>query len=366
LEDEDIFSYFEKPRDPIRFNAIKMSIASPELIAARSHGEVYRPVTMNYQTLKPERGGLFCARIFGPMKDYECLCGRYKLMEHRGVVCEKCGVEVIQSKVRSERMGHITLAVPVVHPWFVDSISCLLDIGPENLFKVLRYEAVLILDPKETKLPKNGCLSLDQFYEQTDKYGEGFDFDAGSNGVKLALENIDLENLAQEIHDELIKPRSDINKLAERLRLVEWFIKSGNKPVWMILTIIPVLPPNHRLPIIKEGIHPMKWDINNIYSRILISNLKIKKQLELGMSEMDIYVERAIELQEEINSLFNHYRWGKSQEEYDNAIADFTKAIELDPQCVDAYIYRAMAYYGKGQHEKARIDWDQSIIMNRQ
>ncbi|MRR39543.1 DNA-directed RNA polymerase subunit beta', partial [bacterium] len=195
---EDIFSFFEKPKDPIRFNAIKISIASPEKIASWSHGEVKKPETINYRTFKPERDGLFCAKIFGPVKDYECLCGRYKRMKHRGVVCEKCGVEVIQSKVRRERMGHITLAAPVAHIWFLKSlpsrIGNVIDLTLKELEKVLYFESWMVLDPKDTPLKKKELLSEERFVECREKYGaDGFVAGIGAEAARTLLKEIDLE-----------------------------------------------------------------------------------------------------------------------------------------------------------------------------
>ena len=197
---EDVFSYFEKPKNPITLSAMKISIASPEKILSWSHGEVKKPETINYRTFKPERDGLFCAKIFGPVKDYECLCGRYKRMKHRGVVCEKCGVEVIQSKVRRERMGHITLATPVAHIWFLKSlpsrIGNILDLTLKELEKVLYFESWIVLDPKDTPLKKKELLSDEEYIEARETYGDsGFVAGIGAEAIRQLLEEVDLEEL---------------------------------------------------------------------------------------------------------------------------------------------------------------------------
>jgi DNA-directed RNA polymerase subunit beta' len=205
---EDVFSYFEKPKDPIRFNAIKISISSPEKILSWSRGEVKKPETINYRTFKPERDGLFCAKIFGPVKDYECLCGRYKRMKHRGVVCEKCGVEVIQSKVRRERMGHITLATPVAHIWFLKSlpsrIGNVLDLTLKELEKVLYFESWIVLNPKNTPLKKKDLLSDEEYIDLRDQYGpDAFEAGIGAEAVRGLLEEVDLVKLDDELRSEL-------------------------------------------------------------------------------------------------------------------------------------------------------------------
>ena len=250
---EDVFSYFEKPKDPIRFNAIKMGIASPERILSWSRGEVKKPETINYRTFKPERDGLFCAKIFGPVKDYECLCGRYKRMKHRGVVCEKCGVEVIQSKVRRERMGHIELASPVAHIWFLKSlpskIGTLLDLTLKELEKVLYFESWIVLNPKDTPLRKKQLLSEEELIDFREQYGaEAFGVGIGAEAIRKLLTEVDLKKLDEELRDELKLAVSDTKrkKLVKRLKVVEALKKSSNKPEWMILTVLPVIPPDLR------------------------------------------------------------------------------------------------------------------------
>jgi len=214
---EDVFSYFEKPKNLTKFNAMKISVASPEKIRSWSHGEVKKPETINYRTFKPEKDGLFCAKIFGPVKDYECLCGRYKRMKHRGVVCEKCGVEVIQSKVRRERMGHIELATPVAHIWFLKSlpsrIGTTIDLSLKELEKVLYFESWIVLDPKDTPLKKKDLLNDEEYEEAKEKYGEnGFVAGIGAEAIRQLLEEIDLEQLYEELRAEILTSVSDTKK----------------------------------------------------------------------------------------------------------------------------------------------------------
>ena len=286
---EDIFSFFEKPKDPIRFNAIKISIASPEKIASWSHGEVKKPETINYRTFKPERDGLFCAKIFGPVKDYECLCGRYKRMKHRGVVCEKCGVEVIQSKVRRERMGHITLAAPVAHIWFLKSlpsrIGNVIDLTLKEMEKVLYFESWMVLDPKDTPLKKKELLSEERFVECREKYGaDGFVAGIGAEAARTLLKEIDLDSLDAELRADLKEATSDTKKkkLTKRLRVVEALRKSGNRPEWMVLTTIPVIPPDLRPLGPLEGGRFATSDLNDLYRRVINRNNRLKRLMELN------------------------------------------------------------------------------------
>ncbi len=315
---EDIFSFFEKPKDPIRFNAIKMSIASPEKIASWSHGEVKKPETINYRTFKPERDGLFCAKIFGPVKDYECLCGRYKRMKHRGVVCEKCGVEVIQSKVRRERMGHITLAAPVAHIWFLKSlpsrIGNVIDLSLKELEKVLYFESWIVLDPKDTPLKKKELLSEERYIECREKYGaDGFVAGIGAEAARVLLEELDLEALDAELRADLKEATSDTKrkKLTKRLRVVEALRKSGNRPEWMILTTIPVIPPDLRPLVPLEGGRFATSDLNDLYRRVINRNNRLKRLMELNAPEIIIRNEKRM-LQEAVDVLFDNGRRGRA------------------------------------------------------
>jgi DNA-directed RNA polymerase subunit beta' len=315
---EDIFSFFEKPKDPIRFNAIKMSIASPEKIASWSHGEVKKPETINYRTFKPERDGLFCAKIFGPVKDYECLCGRYKRMKHRGVVCEKCGVEVIQSKVRRERMGHITLAAPVAHIWFLKSlpsrIGNVIDLSLKELEKVLYFESWIVLDPKDTPLKKKELLTEERYVECREKYGaDGFVAGIGAEAARALLEEMNLDELDTELRLELKEATSDTKrkKLTKRLRVVEALRKSGNRPEWMILTTIPVIPPDLRPLVPLEGGRFATSDLNDLYRRVINRNNRLKRLMELNAPEIIIRNEKRM-LQEAVDVLFDNGRRGRA------------------------------------------------------
>ncbi|MDD5233538.1 MAG: DNA-directed RNA polymerase subunit beta' [Syntrophales bacterium] len=315
---EDIFSFFEKPKDPIRFNAIRISIASPDKVLSWSHGEVKKPETINYRTFKPERDGLFCAKIFGPVKDYECLCGRYKRMKHRGVVCEKCGVEVIQSKVRRERMGHITLAAPVAHIWFLKSlpsrIGSILDLTLKEVEKVLYFESWIVMDPKGTPLKKLELLSEERYQDEREKYGpDGFVAGIGAEAVRVLLEEVDLDGLISEIRGELGKISSDTKrkKLVKRLKVVEALKKSGNRPEWMILTILPVIPPDLRPLVPLDGGRFATSDLNDLYRRVINRNNRLKRLQELNAPEIIIRNEKRM-LQEAVDVLFDNGRRGKA------------------------------------------------------
>ncbi len=315
---EDVFSYFEKPKDPIRFNAIKISISSPEKILSWSHGEVKKPETINYRTFKPERDGLFCAKIFGPVKDYECLCGRYKRMKHRGVVCEKCGVEVIQSKVRRERMGHITLATPVAHIWFLKSlpsrIGNVLDLTLKELEKVLYFESWIVLDPKNTPLKKMDLLSDEEFNDMRDQYGpEAFEAGIGAEAVRTLLEEVDLEKLDGELRAELKISASETKrkKYVKRLKVVEALRKSGNRPEWMVLTVLPVIPPDLRPLVPLDGGRFATSDLNDLYRRVINRNNRLKRLQELNAPEIIIRNEKRM-LQEAVDVLFDNGRRGRA------------------------------------------------------
>jgi DNA-directed RNA polymerase subunit beta' len=316
---EDIFSYFEKPKDPIRFSAIKMSLASPEKILSWSHGEVKKPETINYRTFKPERDGLFCAKIFGPVKDYECLCGRYKRMKYRGVVCEKCGVEVIQSKVRRERMGHITLATPVAHIWFLKSlpsrIGNVLDLSLKELEKVLYFESWIVLDPKNTPLKKKELLSEEEVSELREQYGEdAFEVGIGAEAVRELLDEIDLIKIDEELRGELKSTVSDTKKkkLIKRLKVIESLKKSKtNRPEWMVLTVLPVIPPDLRPLVPLDGGRFATSDLNDLYRRVINRNNRLKRLQELNAPEIIVRNEKRM-LQEAVDVLFDNGRRGRA------------------------------------------------------
>src|SRR6478752_1619884 len=314
----DIFSFFEKPKDPLSFSAIRISLASPEKIREWSHGEVKKPETINYRTFKPERDGLFCAKIFGPVKDYECNCGKYKRMKHRGIVCEKCGVEVIQSKVRRERLGHINLATPVAHIWFLKSlpsrIGNILDITLKDLEKVLYCEAYIVIDPRETPLQQGDLLSEERYLQLIDEYGdERFEAGMGGEAVIEMLKRVDVHSLAEQLRKEMREATSEAKrkKLAKRLKVVEAFRESGNRPEWMMLTVIPVLPPDLRPLVPLDGGRFATSDLNDLYRRVINRNNRLKRLVELNAPEIIIRNERRM-LQEAVDALFDNGRRGKT------------------------------------------------------
>jgi len=314
----DIFSFFEKPKDPLSFSAIRISLASPEKIREWSHGEVKKPETINYRTFKPERDGLFCAKIFGPVKDYECNCGKYKRMKHRGIVCEKCGVEVIQSKVRRERLGHINLATPVAHIWFLKSlpsrIGNILDITLKDLEKVLYCEAYVVIDPKETDLERGQLLSEDKYLQKIEDFGDdAFMAAMGGEAILEMLRRVDVHQLAEDLRKEMRDSTSEAKrkKIAKRLKVIEAFRDSGNRPDWMMLTVVPVLPPDLRPLVPLDGGRFATSDLNDLYRRVINRNNRLKRLLELNAPEIIIRNERRM-LQEAVDALFDNGRRGKT------------------------------------------------------
>ena len=299
--------------------SIRISIASPEKIREWSFGEVKKPETINYRTFKPERDGLFCAKIFGPVKDYECNCGKYKRMKHRGIVCEKCGVEVIASKVRRERMGHIELAAPVAHIWFLKTlpskIGTLLDMTMVDLEKVLYFDSYLVLDPKDTNLTKFQVISEEQFIQVIDHYGgeDALVVGMGAEAVRSLLEEIDLLTLRAELRDESMTTKSQTKKkkIIKRLKIVEAFIESGNKPEWMIMEVIPVIPPELRPLVPLDGGRFATSDLNDLYRRVINRNNRLKRLIELGAPDIIIRNEKRM-LQEAVDALFDNGRRGRA------------------------------------------------------
>ena len=298
--------------------AIQISIASPEKIREWSFGEVKKPETINYRTFKPERDGLFCAKIFGPVKDYECNCGKYKRMKHRGIVCEKCGVEVIASKVRRERMGHIELAAPVAHIWFLKTlpskIGTLLDITMADLEKVLYFDSYIVLDPGDTSLKRLQVLGEDQYLQVIDHYGEDVvKVGMGAETVRKLLEAINLEELRATLREESATTRSQTKKkkLTKRLKIVEAFIDSGNKPEWMVMEVVPVIPPELRPLVPLDGGRFATSDLNDLYRRVINRNNRLKRLLELGAPDIIIRNEKRM-LQEAVDALFDNGRRGRA------------------------------------------------------
>src|SRR5687768_2864926 len=315
---KDIFNFFEKPKDPRSFSAIRIMLASPDKIREWSHGEVKKPETINYRTFKPERDGLFCAKIFGPVKDYECICGKYKRMKHRGIVCEKCGVEVIQSKVRRERLGHITLATPVAHIWFLKSlpsrIGAVLDLALKDLEKVLYCEAYVVLDPKETPLSSGEILSEERYQELEDEYGiDAFNAGMGGEAILHLLKDVDVHQLAEQLRTEMREASSEAKrkKHAKRLKVIEAFRDSGNRPEWMMLTVIPVLPPDLRPLVPLDGGRFATSDLNDLYRRVINRNNRLKRLLELAAPEIIVRNEKRM-LQESVDALIDNGRRGRA------------------------------------------------------
>ncbi len=313
----DLYNLFEKPKDPLAFNALRISIASPEKIREWSYGEVKKPETINYRTFKPERDGLFCAKIFGPVKDYECNCGKYKRMKHRGVVCEKCGVEVIQSKVRRERMGHITLATPVAHIWFLKSlpsrIGNILEITLRDLEKVLYFEAYIVVDPMETDLRFGELLSDETLAEARERYGrEAFKVGIGAEAVRDMLAMLDVEEECKRLRLEMRDATSEAKrkKIAKRLKVLDAFHESGNHPEHMILEVIPVIPPDLRPLVPLDGGRFATSDLNDLYRRVINRNNRLKRLQELNAPEVIIRNEKRM-LQEAVDALFDNGRRGR-------------------------------------------------------
>ncbi|MCW5827769.1 MAG: DNA-directed RNA polymerase subunit beta' [Deltaproteobacteria bacterium] len=317
---KDLYNLFEKPKNPLSFNKIRIGLASPETVRKWSHGEVKKPETINYRTFKPERGGLFCAKIFGPIKDYECLCGKYKRIKHRGIVCEKCGVEVIQSKVRRERLAHIELATPVAHIWFVKSvpsrIGTILDISPKSLERVLYFENYVVVDPgdpQKTGLQEGKVLTEDQYRKLVVEFGGAFDARMGAEAVRLLLSRINLPELSQQLRAELKESTSvaKTQKLTKRLKVVEAFLASGNRPEWMILECVPVLPPELRPLVPLEGGRFATSDLNDLYRRVINRNNRLLRLMQLNAPEIIIRNEKRM-LQESVDALFDNGRRGKT------------------------------------------------------
>jgi len=314
---KELYSLFMRPKDPLNFNALRIMLASPEKIHEWSYGEVKKPETINYRTFKPERDGLFCAKIFGPTKDYECNCGKYKRMKHRGVVCEKCGVEVIQSKVRRERMGHIELAAPVAHIWFLKSlpskIGNLLDLTLKELEKVLYFDSYIVIDPGDTPLARNELLTEDKYRQMVQEHGSRFSAGIGAEAIKELLVGLDLETLATELRLDMTQTSSMAKrkKLAKRLKVVDAFRESENRPEWMVMDVIPVLPPDLRPLVPLDGGRFATSDLNDLYRRVINRNNRLKRLQELNAPDIIIRNEKRM-LQEAVDVLFDNGRRGKT------------------------------------------------------
>ncbi|HET7333766.1 MAG TPA: DNA-directed RNA polymerase subunit beta', partial [Rhizomicrobium sp.] len=314
---QDLQNVFQSGKEVPTFDRIKISLASPDQILRWSHGEVKKPETINYRTFKPERDGLFCARIFGPVKDYECLCGKYKRMKYKGIVCEKCGVEVTVQKVRRDRMAHIELAAPVAHIWFLKSlpsrIGLMLDMTLKDLERVLYFEHYVVIEPGLTPLKDRQMLSEDEYYRAQDEYGEdSFTAKIGAEAIRDLLMAIDLEKLRDDLRVEIAgcnggeKPK----KLTKRLKVVEAFIDSGNRPEWMILEVIPVIPPELRPLVPLDGGRFATSDLNDLYRRVINRNNRLKRLMELKAPDIIVRNEKRM-LQESVDALFDNGRRGR-------------------------------------------------------
>ncbi len=306
----------EKSNLVVDFDAIKISLASPEKIRAWSHGEVSKPETINYRTFKPERDGLFCAKLFGPVTDWECLCGKYKRMKHRGVICDKCSVEVTQSKVRRERLAHIELACPVSHVWFFKGlpsrIGHLLDMSLRDLERVLYFESYVVIDPGDTPLKEKELLSEERHREVSQEYKSKFRAEMGAEAIKDLLKRIEVEELSEDLR-EAMKTETSLQKklkFAKRLKVVEAFRKSNNRPEWMILDVIPVIPPELRPLVPLDGGRFATSDLNDLYRRVINRNNRLKKLMELRAPDVIVRNEKRM-LQESVDALFDNGRRGR-------------------------------------------------------
>ena len=299
------------------FDSIRIGLASPEMIRSWSFGEVKKPETINYRTFKPERDGLFCAKIFGPVKDYECLCGKYKRLKHRGVICEKCGVEVALAKVRRERMGHIELASPVAHIWFLKSlpsrIGLLLDITLRDIERVLYFESYIVIDPGMTTLERGQMMNDEQYFEAMEEFGDDFDARMGAEAIQALLKDLDMAQEAIQLREDIPATNSEtkIKKLSKRLKLMEAFLASGNKPEWMVLTVLPILPPDLRPLVPLDGGRFATSDLNDLYRRVINRNNRLKRLLDLSAPDIIVRNEKRM-LQESVDALLDNGRRGRA------------------------------------------------------
>lgn len=314
---KDLLNFLKAQHKTEEFDAIKIGLSSPDMIRSWSFGEVKKPETINYRTFKPERDGLFCARIFGPVKDYECLCGKYKRLKHRGVICEKCGVEVTQTKVRRDRMGHIELASPVAHIWFLKSlpsrIGLLMDIPLRDIERVLYFEMYVVTEPGMTDLEKGQMLTEEEYLDRLEEWGDEFTAKMGAEAIKDLLGSMDMHAEAEQMREELETTNSETKrkKVTKRLKLVEAFIASGNNPEWMILTVLPVLPPDLRPLVPLDGGRFATSDLNDLYRRVINRNNRLKRLLELAAPDIIVRNEKRM-LQESVDALLDNGRRGRA------------------------------------------------------
>ena len=314
---KDLLNLFNQQRQTLDFDSIRIGLASPDLIRSWSFGEVKKPETINYRTFKPERDGLFCAAIFGPIKDYECLCGKYKRMKHRGVVCEKCGTEVTLAKVRRERMGHIELASPTAHIWFLKSlpsrIGLMLDMTLRDIERILYFEAYVVVEPGLTALERGQLLTEEQYLQAVEEHGDEFDARMGAEAVYELLKAIDLNQELIKLREEIASTNSEtkLKRLSKRIKLVESFLESGNRPEWMVMTVLPVLPPDLRPLVPLDGGRFATSDLNDLYRRVINRNNRLRRLLELNAPDIIVRNEKRM-LQESVDALMDNGRRGRA------------------------------------------------------
>jgi DNA-directed RNA polymerase subunit beta' len=346
---KDLLKLFKYQNPVDDFDAIRIGLASPDMVRSWSFGEVKKPETINYRTFKPERDGLFCAKIFGPIKDYECLCGKYKRLKHRGVVCEKCGVEVTQTKVRRERMAHIDLASPVAHIWFLKSlpsrIGLMLDMTLREIERVLYFEAFVVVEPGMTPLERGQLMTDEMYLDAIEQYGDEFDARMGAEAVREMLSTIDLQREVLQVREDINGTRSEtkIKRLSKRLKLLESFIESGNKPEWMVMTVLPVLPPDLRPLVPLDGGRFATSDLNDLYRRVINRlndlyrrvinrNNRLRRLLELNAPDIIVRNEKRM-LQESVDALLDNGRRGRAitgtNKRPLKSLADMIKACRL-------------------------------------
>lgn len=314
---KDLNAFYKAQKQSDDFDSIRIGLASPQLIRSWSFGEVKKPETINYRTFKPERDGLFCAKIFGPVKDYECLCGKYKRLKHRGVICEKCGVEVALTKERRVRMGHIELASPVAHIWFLKSlpsrIGLILDMTLRDIERILYFESFVVTDPGMTTLERGQLLNDEQYYESLEQFGDEFEAKMGAEAVQDLMRDMDIDTEAAGLREEIPNTNSEtkLKKLSKRLKLLDGFISSGNKPEWMILNVLPVLPPDLRPLVPLDGGRFATSDLNDLYRRVINRNNRLKRLLDLSAPDIIVRNEKRM-LQESVDALLDNGRRGRA------------------------------------------------------
>ena len=314
---KDLLGLLKSQSPSDEFDSIRIGLASPEMIRAWSFGEVKKPETINYRTFKPERDGLFCAKIFGPTKDYECLCGKYKRLKHRGVICEKCGVEVALSKVRRDRMGHIELASPVAHIWFLKSlpsrIGLLLDMTLRDIERILYFESFVVTDTGMTNLEKGQMLNDEQYFEAMEEFSDEFDAKMGAEAIQALMKDLEVDAEVARLREEIPTTNSEtkLKKLSKRLKLLEAFAESGNKPEWMVMNVLPVLPPDLRPLVPLDGGRFATSDLNDLYRRVINRNNRLKRLLDLNAPDIIVRNEKRM-LQEAVDALLDNGRRGRA------------------------------------------------------